>query len=183
MQIARQVPAGDGLVIELGGGTGTVTQALLESGVTPERLIVVERAPAFVHHLRNRFPDVPVVHGDAARLAHFLPPDVRIDAIVSCLPLRSLPRHETAVIVEQWHQVLGENGVVIQFTYDIRPLRYIAAYHPDFVICSSRIVWANAPPARVVTTCKRATVASDRPVGAGHQHSRSAVEIKSRSQS
>ena len=164
-RIAGHVPAGDGLVIELGGGTGIVTQALLESGVPPERLIVVERAAAFVRHLRDRFLDVPVVHGDAARLTHFLRPDVRVDAIVSCLPLRSLPRRETAAIVGQWHQVLDTNGVVIQFTYDIRPGRHVADSHPGFVICSSRIVWANVPPARVFTTCKLAPkVADDRAV-------------------
>lgn len=151
VQLAREVPAGNGAVIELGGGTGTVTHALLANGVSPDRLIVVERSAAFVEHLRERFPEVPVMHADAAHLARRLPLDLRVDAIVSCLPLRSLPRGEVAVIVDQWRQVLRPGGVVIQFSYDIRPARRMVEAGSDFVTLSSRIVWANLPPARIVT--------------------------------
>src|SRR3954453_18339342 len=50
--MAARVPScGDGLVVELGGGTGAVTQALLERGINPKRLMVIERSPAFVQHL------------------------------------------------------------------------------------------------------------------------------------
>jgi phospholipid N-methyltransferase len=150
-QLAREVPAGDGAVIELGGGTGSVTQALLANGVSPGRLIVVERSAAFVRHLRARFSNVPVMHADAARLAHSLPLDLRVDAIVSCLPLRSLPRGEAEAIVRQWRHVVRPGGVVIQFSYDIRPDRGVADAGGDFAVLSSRIVWANLPPARIVT--------------------------------
>src|SRR5215207_8736368 len=68
--MAACVPAdGKGSIVELGGGTGAVTQALLERGIAPERLLVVERSPAFVQHLRARFPSVKVVEGDATKLA------------------------------------------------------------------------------------------------------------------
>ena len=44
--IAAQVDvARDGLVIELGPGTGVVTQALLEHGVAAHRLIAIEQEP------------------------------------------------------------------------------------------------------------------------------------------
>ncbi|MGN6579674.1 MAG: class I SAM-dependent methyltransferase [Bordetella sp.] len=150
-QLAREVPAGHGAVIELGGGTGAVTQALLENGVSSGRLIVVERSAAFVRHLRVRFSDVPVMHADAAHLAYSLPLDLRVDAIVSCLPLRSLPRGEVEAIVGQWRHVLRPGGVVIQFSYDIRPNLGAADPGGDFTLLSSRIVWANLPPARIVT--------------------------------
>src|SRR3546814_8697364 len=40
--MALEVPrADDGLVIELGGGTGVITQALLDQGVAPEKLMVI----------------------------------------------------------------------------------------------------------------------------------------------
>jgi phospholipid N-methyltransferase len=154
-RLAREVPAGDGAVVELGGGTGAVTHALLENGVSPGRLIVVERSAAFVRHLRARFSDVPVMHADAARLSHGLPLDLRVDAIVSCLPLRSLPRGEVEAIVGQWRQVLRPGGVVIQFSYDIRPSRGAVDIGGDFAMLSSRIVWANLPPARIVTMQRR----------------------------
>lgn len=120
-RIASAVPDGDGLVVELGGGTGVVTQALLDHRVARERLVVVERSPAFVRHLRARFADVSIVQGDAMWLDQLFPADARIDAIVSCLPVRSLPRRDVTIIVDQCHRILACNGAMIQFTYDLRP--------------------------------------------------------------
>jgi len=55
--MARLVPAdSQDLVVELGGGTGVITQALLEAGIAPARLIVVERDEALHDLLVKRFP-------------------------------------------------------------------------------------------------------------------------------
>ena len=54
-----------GPVVELGPGTGPVTQALLQRGLAPERLILVEYDPAFCRLLERRFPGVRVIQGDA----------------------------------------------------------------------------------------------------------------------
>jgi SAM-dependent methyltransferase len=90
--VASRVPCyGDGLVVELGGGTGAVTNALLQRGIVPGRLMVIECSAVFVRHLRARFPGVTILHGDAAKLGELLPHGRHIDAIVSGLPLRSLP--------------------------------------------------------------------------------------------
>jgi phospholipid N-methyltransferase len=142
-------PHGEGLVVELGGGTGAVTYALLQRGIPPGRLVVIERAPAFVRHLRARFPGITIVQGDAAELCELLPHGSRIDAIVSGLPLRSLPARKAAAVVAQWRTLLANGGIVVQFTYDLRdtdgqPLR-------GFLQRASHIVWANLPPARVLT--------------------------------
>ncbi|MDB5774082.1 MAG: methyltransferase [Herbaspirillum sp.] len=153
-QIAWQVPDGDGAVVELGGGTGAVTRVLLDCGIDPKRLIVIERSAPFAEHLQRSFPKVRVICGDATRLRQLLPRNCRVDAIVSCLPLRSLPSREAAAIVAQWHDTLPENGVVVQFTYDIRPITKRTIHHADFVVRSSRIIWANLPPARIVTMHK-----------------------------
>jgi phospholipid N-methyltransferase len=147
--MAACVPSGgDGLVIELGGGTGAVTQALLQRGIAPERLLVVERSPAFVQHLRARFPSVAVVEGDATELADLLQPGRQIDAIVSSLPLRSLPRGDAAAIVAQWRALLAAGGTVVKFTYDLRGTAHRPP--PGFLKRASDIVWANLPPARVL---------------------------------
>ncbi len=44
-----------GLIVELGPGTGPVTQALIETGVAPERLVLVEYDAGFCRLLRQRF--------------------------------------------------------------------------------------------------------------------------------
>jgi phospholipid N-methyltransferase len=147
--IAAHVPQrGDGLVVELGAGTGVVTQALLRRGIACERLVVIERSEAFVEHLRERFPEVTVLHGDATELAELLPRDRPVDTIVSSLPLRSLPEHAVAAIVEQWRVLLSASSTVVQFTYDLRGGR--RELPAGFRTCASDIIWSNLPPARVL---------------------------------
>ena len=73
--MARQIDlAGDGPIIELGGGTGSITRALLAIGVSRDRLIVVERDPTLAALLRMRFPGVKIMRGDAAELVQLLRP-------------------------------------------------------------------------------------------------------------
>ena len=73
--IARQVPMDSpGWIIELGGGTGVVTAALLRAGLAPGRLVVLERDPLLHKHLAERFPEVHTILGDAAKLAEALRP-------------------------------------------------------------------------------------------------------------
>ena len=73
-RMAALVPPGPGLVVELGPGTGSVTRALLRSGIDPQDLILVEYAPEFCRALRRRFPRLQVLEGDAARLGELLAP-------------------------------------------------------------------------------------------------------------
>src|SRR6187431_616790 len=64
--MARYVdPDFSGPVVELGPGTGPVTEALLEQGVSQERLVLLEFNPTFCQLLRSRFPRATVVQGDA----------------------------------------------------------------------------------------------------------------------
>ena len=147
--VASRVPRhGDGLVVELGGGTGAVTHALLQRGIAPDRLTVIECSPVFVRHLRARFPGVNILEGDAAELGALLPRGSCVDAIVSSLPLRSLPAREAAAIVAQWRALVGDGGIVVQFTYDLRGVE--RKRPPGFLQRASDIVWANLPPARVL---------------------------------
>jgi 23S rRNA (adenine-N6)-dimethyltransferase len=59
---AAEVVADD-LIVEIGGGTGVLTQALVRAGAV---VIAIERDPALAAGLRRRFPEVEVVVGDAA---------------------------------------------------------------------------------------------------------------------
>ena len=134
---------------ELGGGTGSVTAALLKRGVPPWKLVVVERSPTLAHHLRQRFPQLRIIQGDAAQLTHLLDDDRSrgVGSIVSSLPLRSLHPATTRAIAEQFERLLPPGNLLVQYTYDLRgvPPRLL----PHFQRRSSRIVWGNLPPARV----------------------------------
>ncbi len=115
-RMAAMLPPGDGLVVELGAGTGAVTRAL-RACVAPERLLVLERLPAFCRVLRNRFPELTVIRGDATRLADYLPANRPVAAVVSSLPLLSLPAPVQQAIVEQMRAATARSGCIIQFTY------------------------------------------------------------------
>ncbi len=86
-------PIHPGRVLELGPGTGVITQAILERGVAPERLTVVEYDPDFAAGIAARFPGVQVIRGDAFDLAHTLGArsTERFAAIVSGIPLLNFP--------------------------------------------------------------------------------------------
>lgn len=144
--MAALVPPGDGLVVELGAGTGAVTRAL-RAGLPPQRLLVLERLPAFCRLLRDRFPDLTVIQGDAARLCDYLPHGHPVTAVVSSLPLLSLPAPTREAIVAQMRAATAGGGRIIQFTYSLwgaSPLVRAGC------CCEKRsLVLRNLPPARV----------------------------------
>ncbi len=90
----RRAP--DEAVLELGAGTGVIGRALLESGLPPARLIVVEIVPEMAAHLRQVLPGALVIEGDARRLPDLLPRTWlgRIGSVVCGIPLVLLPLAE-----------------------------------------------------------------------------------------
>jgi len=154
MASALPLPLLHGMVIELGAGTGIITAALLARGVPPEKLLVLERSANLAKHLRDKFPQLNVIEGDAADLSQFVSPETKVAAIVSGLPFRSLPVPVGKEIVNQITQLLGHDGVLIQFTYDLRG-RWFEQQHKQFRRAQSTIVWRNLPPARVDVFRKR----------------------------
>ena len=58
---------------------------------------------------------------------------------------------DVTAIVDQCRRVLSADGVMIQFTYDLRPPGRRPLGNPAFAAAASRVVWANIPPARIVT--------------------------------
>lgn len=150
-RIAQHTPLPTtGIIVELGPGTGVVTRALLERGIDPARLILIEFCAHFVKDLREKFPAVTVIHGNAADLSSLLGPETPVQAIVSSLPLCSLPAPLTRAILDEWQRVLGPNqGLAIQFTYNMGHPKWLRML--DAEVRSAGVVWANLPPARVST--------------------------------
>lgn len=147
-RIARQVDLSrEGWIVELGAGTGVVTAALLRHGVRPDRLIVIERSRHMARHLRRRFPGVRVILGDAGEGNALLDDCMPVAALVSGLPLRSLPADQVARLTRAWSRGLGPQVPVIQFTY---ALRGVSAWLAAGLTWTAReTVWGNLPPARV----------------------------------
>ncbi len=138
-----------GFIIELGPGTGAVTQAILDRGIDPERLILVEQSKNFVKHLKKRFPNVRVIHGDATHLSQLLSSEHKpINAILSSLPFRAIPDNIVAQMVRQVKKVMSNESLFVQYTYlsmHPHPLKPF----PQLKRVLSKIVWLNFPPAKV----------------------------------
>jgi phosphatidylethanolamine/phosphatidyl-N-methylethanolamine N-methyltransferase len=148
--MARLVPAGaPGWVIELGGGTGVVTAALLRAGIAPARLVVVERDPLLHRLLRERYPALHVILGDAARLADALRPlgIHHAAAIVSGLPLLSMPRPVQDEVVRSAFKLLGPGAPFIQYTYG--PMSPVGRERLKLEGFLARRVVGNLPPASI----------------------------------
>lgn len=134
-------------VVELGGGTGAITQGLIERGIPRDRLIVVELDAALADYLRRRLPGCTVVQGDATRLDAILA-ELGIDdvaTVVSGLPMVRMPFEFQKAIVEQGLAALCEPGVMLQYSYS--PVPPIPARRLGIRAELVRYVLRNLPPA------------------------------------
>ena len=149
--MARAIdPNGRGPIIELGPGTGPITEALLKRGVDAKRLVLVEFDGAFCNLLRKRFPRVQVVQADAYALRDSLHGVLSepADAIVSSLPLLNKPDSQRVALLDDAFSLMGSDGCFVQFTYGMNspvPRDTLIAYEAEV----SPPVWFNLPPARV----------------------------------
>ena len=148
--IARQVPLPTTLpILELGAGTGAITAALLDAGVPPDQLIAVEREDVLFATLTRRFPGIRAVRGDATRLQDLLRTHgvSQVGAVVSGLPLVSLPAAVCHAIIEQSLKVMAPGAPFVQFTYALASPIDRQAHGLD----GRRVdhIWANFPPAHV----------------------------------
>jgi phosphatidylethanolamine/phosphatidyl-N-methylethanolamine N-methyltransferase len=141
-------PDADGPVIELGPGTGPITEALVEHGVDPARLVLVEFNPKFCELLRQRFPAATVVQGDAYRLRDSLAALTRHEAsaVVSGLPLMTKPLKTRLRLLREAFALLQPRAPFVQFTYAVvPPIPRLASVKVE----ASERIWLNLPPARV----------------------------------
>ncbi len=140
-----------GMVIELGAGTGAVTQALLQA-VPVERLLIVERDRKLFAVLSSRFPQLNIICADAANLDQVLIEKgiTKVNAIVSSLPLLSMSRPVRHAIQDRMASAIGHDGIIIQFTYGPRaPLSARALHRHRLHGTRRRTIMANVPPAHV----------------------------------
>jgi phosphatidylethanolamine/phosphatidyl-N-methylethanolamine N-methyltransferase len=148
--MARQVDLEtDGPIIELGPGTGPVTEALVEHGVDPARLVLVEFNPVFCRMLRSRYPSATVVQGDAYRLKHLLGSLMRqpAAAVVSGLPLFTKPLRTRLRLITDAFGLLLPSAPFIQFTYAV--VSPIPKTLPGVHARATDRIWLNLPPAQV----------------------------------
>ena len=150
--MARWLPADrDSYVLELGPGTGAVTEALIRRGLRQDRLVAIERNPTLASLLRKRYPRAHIITGDAWQLDHLLrernEPISSVGAVISSLPLVNFPLADAERLAEKIRAVLAPAGTWVQYSYHIHKRRTRGTSR--FQLLASKIVWFNLPPARV----------------------------------
>jgi phosphatidylethanolamine/phosphatidyl-N-methylethanolamine N-methyltransferase len=150
--MARWLPRNpESYVLELGPGTGAVTDALLKRGLREDRLVAIEFNENLAKLLRKRFPRAHIINGDAWKLDSLLKdlpqPVESVGAVISSLPLLNFPKEKADALAQKIRAVLEPRGRYVQYSYHIVSDRSRGG--EDFRLLASKIVWLNFPPARV----------------------------------
>lgn len=143
-------PRAPGPVIELGPGTGPVTDALVRRGIEQERLVLVEFNPDFCRLLKHRFPRATIVQGDAYDIRTTLDEILGgepASATISSLPLFTKPVEQRLALLRAAHDLSQPGAPFVQFTYAVVPP--IPKQPGEYTATPSQRIWLNLPPARV----------------------------------
>lgn len=151
--LARAMAAGlgpdTGPVVEFGPGTGQLTRGILAAGVAPENLTLLEMSAEFTRLLQSRFAGVNIHRAGAQDAAQYVKTG-SVGAVVSGLPLLSIPAPVIEAIIAAAFSVLRKGGVYIQFTYGNKsPISPEIMQKLGLVASLGPKVWLNLPPARV----------------------------------
>ena len=154
-KMLREMPSGAKRVIELGGGTGVFTGALIETGIDPDDLLVLELNEELHQRLRQRFPQARVVCGDARDLVSHATRSGYVDggpadAIISGLGLLSMPKATQLEILAAAFSLMAPHGRFIQFTYGpTNPVSRDVMRELDLTAHRASFTLLNVPPASV----------------------------------
>ncbi|MEM7446267.1 MAG: SAM-dependent methyltransferase [Pseudomonadota bacterium] len=151
--MVRGVPmAKPGSVVELGGGTGVFTEAMITAGLPADDLVIIEREKALHSLLTKRFPSSRVVLGDA-RDIHQIANEADanpVKAVVSGLPILTMNDEIQTAIMGGAFQAMDEDGVFVQFTYGPKsPVRSSVLEALGLKAVKAEKVPRNVPPASV----------------------------------
>ena len=147
-EMAATLDPEGGPVIELGAGTGRITQAIIDRGIPAENIHAIEMNPVFCDDLRAGFPSLNVHQCSATEVGTL---DVTgAQAVVSGLPLLSMPLPVQEAILRGSFDQIGALGSYIQFTYGPKPpVKQQLRYELGLTWTTSAKIWGNLPPARV----------------------------------
>lgn len=158
----------DPVVVELGPGTGTFTEAIQHRLAGRGRHIAIELNEAMAAHVARRCPDAEVVIGAAADLPDILAARgiTGADYVVSGLPWAAFAGPVGRALIGTIAASLTPTGVYTQFTYAWtrwapparRQLAQLRATFGEVLI--ARTIWRNLPPAFVYVSRRPRTPAA-----------------------
>ena len=135
-----------GTIVELGAGTGPVTEEIIQRLRHHHRFVAVENDPDFCKVLRRRFPETPLIQADATQVMKPLTQMGihKVDYVISGLPTPNLPARSMILLWKWLREALTPDGLFIQIT--VAPILYRSFYFRLFESVDYRMVWMNVPP-------------------------------------
>lgn len=139
----------DSPIVELGGGSGSLTRSLIKAGIDPARIYVIELDAELANYLKGAMPHVNVIHGNATDLEHILPSHVigKVHRIVSGLPMINIPQHIRGQILDSCFKIMVPEGAYLQYTYSPRSSIDAKVYQLNKKRLGT--VFLNLPPATI----------------------------------
>lgn len=138
-----------GTIVEVGAGTGAITEVILDRLKSHHRFVMLEFDPDFCDILRQRYPSVDLIEGDVGEIEAPLASMgiTKVDYVLSGLPTPNLPPRSLARMMRWLRRSLAPDGVFSQIT--VIPLYYRSFYKQLFANVQYEMVWLNAPPGGV----------------------------------
>lgn len=147
------------IIVELGVGTGSITEEIVKHLRPQDRFIGIDSNRALLDECkkniepttRDRF--VCVEHADAQNIKHILKAHniAAVDEVICTIPFRALSARETKKILAQVNDVLVPGGRFVFIRYLIAPVtkEVFLALH-NFTVVKKKIVMSNIPPTEVI---------------------------------
>lgn len=149
-KMASIIDTGSGLpVLELGPGTGVITRAILAKGVKPENVVSIEYSKEFYEHLKEKYPGVNFINGDAFNVRETLKQyrGQKFDCVISGIPLLNFPMYQRVSLIESLFDLMPAGRPVVQFSYG--PKSPIAKRPDVYKVEHFDIILRNIPPAQI----------------------------------
>jgi len=133
----------NGTILEMGAGTGSITQGILEHIKDPKNLTSVEIDPDLAEEFKKNFPNVKLVVGDVEEV---LRSGQKYDAIISGIPFSVMEAEKKKRIYDLISIKLNPGGVFVAIQYSLVSKKELGERFKHVDIKFSPL---NAPPAFV----------------------------------
>jgi len=136
------------LVVELGGGDGSISQGIIERLSPDGELLIFEINRSFCESMKRQFPqsNIKVICDSAENLDKYLE-GRKADYIVSSLPFIILPKEVTDKILTTSRDSLSPKGKMVIMTYSFHLKKLFKKFFANLEV---KFTFRNLPPAFVM---------------------------------
>lgn len=136
------------LIVELGGGDGSITQGIIDRMSPTAEILVFEINRSFCDAMQKQFPmsNVRIICDSAENMDQYLK-GRKADYVLSSLPFSLISKEATDQILLQSKYSLNENGKFIQICYSYLLKKLFRKY---FSTIDAKFTLLNLPPAFVM---------------------------------